>query len=440
MSPITLGKPDQQAKRNGVKRIMTRLSPVVLIAIVAIFFVQTGHAELPSAKMLAENYRMGQSWQNLCSIHVQRVAPERAFLDPGVRDEQIGNEATILSNGPKNLRWKLQYAIPDTNAASAQRPFDNEYVLTTVGDQLLFLEHVAKDRINGNKTDPESRARVMLGMTAGPLFGIYGDSTKDWLEGLSSLENMSVRQEEVDGVSCYVIEGDSPHGAVKACLDPTKNYALVRYECNVEAGKHLRTDPFTGEDKVFEFTAQAPGKEPRVVKTMRCELVRASFREVEGSFVPEALEVRTTYEYEDGGTWSSNDGYKVTDIDLSPDFGPDAFIPDFPDGTRIWFFQDMLGGFEWQDGAVVHESGSEDLAAAIDGTGGDLITGSVSPKVIDREKVRKALENDTPPIRGSVPFYAALPPYVTFACIAGLVLLAAAVLRRVCFKRSREGR
>lgn len=393
-----------------------------LYVVGVILFCEQTHAQLPTVEDLLARHRAGQQWKEHFQLQVQQLEPSRAFMNPGMRDEEFVNEAIVRGSGGK-IRW--------TNTQKG-RPQPREFLLTQVDDKDTFFEWTDPQGVVVYRGAPRQRGNFWLSFVAGPtVSGVCADTTLDWVDSLRSLDGLTVREGEVNGASCYILEGDTPGGRVRAALDPSQGYSLVQYSCELEPGKHMRTDGFNGKDKVYE---SADPNKP--VHVMRFELERATYREIDGVFVPEAAITHVTTEYEGGTPFTYSTGYKVTSIDLSPEFSASTFAPDFPDGTKLRIFREkdggLMTGFEWKGGRIV-PAVSDRAIAAVNKSVSALKNGE-APETAHRVGLDPGSSSDASASAEPSPRRL----YALLLLIAGASLIGILVIRRLSGREARK--
>ena len=166
---------------------------------------------------------------------------------------------------------------------------------------------------------------------------IYGNSHKSVAELLGESTNLYMRkeQENINGVPCYALEATSEHGKVTAWVAPEKGYNALRWSIHK-----------TGDD-LFD--------ERRIVsKSWLAVFDSAEVREVNDVFVTTGGSLTLTIDFPNGREDVSCSKYKVSSIQLNPDFEAlGAFEINLPDGTPVHIKEYPGVRYIWQNGNIV---------------------------------------------------------------------------------------
>ncbi|MHC4159100.1 MAG: hypothetical protein ACYSSO_08480 [Planctomycetota bacterium] len=170
----------------------------------------------------------------------------------------------------------------------------------------------------------------------GPLFGrIYGNSHKNVAELLSGDPNVYLRdeQENINGVPCYVLEATTEHGKVTAWIAPEKGYNALKWSIHKTSGNLYDDRPLSSNSWLAVFDAVQLQKVSDVFVTTGGCLTHTIDR-------PERQSVST-------------DKYKVSEVQLNPDFDIlGAFKVNLPNGTRVFMKEYPAIRYAWQNGKI----------------------------------------------------------------------------------------
>ena len=169
---------------------------------------------------------------------------------------------------------------------------------------------------------------------------VPGGQHKDVAQLLAESADLSVRDasEEVEGVSCRVVEGSTPFGKVTAWIAPSLGHNAMKYVI-VKKGKDLYDDQAVADQGIREWVM---------------ELDAVKVADVGGVPVPVSGRLTLAIRMSDGKEDKMVYRYSRKDIVLNPDFeSMGAFQPKFPEGTRI-NLPGLVGRFEWRHNTIVH--------------------------------------------------------------------------------------
>jgi hypothetical protein len=223
----------------------------------------------------------------------------------------------------------------------------------------------------------------------GPVFGtMYGSSYRSIADLLVQCGDLHLRneREDINGMSCVVLEGTSEYGVVTAWVAPEKGHSAMKWTIE-KTPQHL----FDGD----VISKRWPSLESWQVtyEVKKIQEIAATDSMV---YVPELAVCAHRIGSRDGTSNVNAYEYKISDVQLNPDFaGMDAFHIDIPDGTRV-FNRDAPGlRFHWKDGkptVVVDKSFLADMDKEIAALKEDLPSeesGTTTP-------LRKLASEETP--------------------------------------------
>ena len=193
---------------------------------------------------------------------------------------------------------------------------------------------------------PMHHAKEALQASGGLLFGVLeGDYVPAALilkqSGRARLESAT---EKVDGVSCYVVEGDTSNGHYTLWVDPLARYCIRGARVHKDKG-----DLYYGKPLPY-----SSGERWAETVDLRVELRGVRLAEFDGVVIPVEEVIGKTEMLADGTTLESRDVVTRSNIRLDPDFDVlNAFVVrEVPDGTSVISRDpnDLNYGYEIRDG------------------------------------------------------------------------------------------
>jgi hypothetical protein len=156
----------------------------------------------------------------------------------------------------------------------------------------------------------------------------------------------------IGGDACDTILGKSESGDYRVCLDPERDYA-IRSATVVRRGDN----ELFGQKMSSMKPSPLAGKERGVQTSYETEdsfsITDVSITKIEQHWVPTSATLHFESKFADGRVTAWVTRVNRTFETFSPDFAASrAFVPDFPDGTRV--YKAGLGSirFTWQKGKV----------------------------------------------------------------------------------------
>jgi len=206
----------------------------------------------------------------------------------------------------------------------------------SASNRRIVLQYKYQERVKDLLENPNN---------GGPLLGnMYGSAHKSVADLLTESADLHVHDEHetIGGIDCLVFEGTSKNGKVTAWIAPDKGYSAMKWVIG-KSSSHL----FDGTEIATRWPDMKSGLFSFEVK---------EFREIAGAegsmtYVPTLATFTHTTSMRDGSESVDQYEYKVSDIQVKPDFGAlGAFKIEFPEGTRV-FNKDIPGiRFHWKDG------------------------------------------------------------------------------------------
>jgi hypothetical protein len=220
----------------------------------------------------------------------------------------------------------------------------------------VFINVVTKDHYYGSGGPPNMpRAGAMISINpekykngiyeeaelGGPIWArTYGTNHKSIVDLLGESSDLRLRQEQenVNGISCYVLEGTTRYGKVTAWIAPEKGYAALKWTIE-KAGDDLINDKPMSQTQLTSWST-----------VFNC----TELEQIGDSLLPKQATFDFATTSKDGSHDLIHVVYTVSNIQLSPDFNTlGAFRIDLPDGTRVNVKEYPGVRYVWQNGKIV---------------------------------------------------------------------------------------
>jgi hypothetical protein len=328
-------------------------------------------------------FRDSYNWSNHVAMHVQNrgsstTTPESGryhnfyfYNDLGTHQQTYGTSQELDAVTGKVYRYDYG---PDEG-----RQFQTLYSPETGG---YFLhEH----RVIGGAPEAfdiyeagEERNRIQLILpgTLGPILGHVLPFSKERLPDLLSPDNVTMREEMVDGQSALVVEATIPEGHIEVWLSPEKGYAMEKCRLTKVAGKDLGYD-----GQVYAHSFALVDKPLQTEQTIM-EINVNEYQLIEGNYVPVQMDTHIISEWEGDEITKVTHSISISEITMNPDEEIlDAFEFIVPEEARVRFRKrdgGVLSGFKWEDGKLVADVDADTLDANIRTAIAQLTTGKGS--------------------------------------------------------------
>lgn len=173
----------------------------------------------------------------------------------------------------------------------------------------------------------------------GPIFGKLPGINHKGIAGLLGESNnlrLHDKQESVNGMPCYVLEATTKYGRVTAWTAPEKGYNALKWVFE------------KGPSDLFDKTLVSL-KWPETTSISMFD--SAEVQEVKNVFITTGGCLTHTVNFADGRKYVSYEKYKVSEVEINPDFEAlGAFKVDLPNGTRVFVMEFPGVRYIWQDG------------------------------------------------------------------------------------------
>ncbi|NLN94182.1 MAG: hypothetical protein GX130_12870 [Candidatus Hydrogenedens sp.] len=219
--------------------------------------------------------------------------------------------------------------------------------------------------------DAEDRMQQTLPQefrSMGPIMGYVSPFLDHYrIADLLTVDTINLREDEVDGARRCIITSALPEGDVELWLQPEKGYVLEKCIFTREIHKHTDKD---GNPILIEFM------DGTLLEKSVDEITVSSYKYEKEHYIPEHLETKHTFIFDDGHSSSRKSLIELSDIQLDPDFEAlQVFDLDFQEGLAVNFMKkngSRFYGLVWSNGEFVLDAerlglkhGTEELLDAI---------------------------------------------------------------------------
>ena len=341
--------------------------------------------ELSSAEAL-QRYRESLSYSQSVSMKIQHRVDSNdnelfpQTLDFVFRQDRDNNRAEWIG---KRLIFRGEGNIDLINSDFVKDIADGNMLVSLEGMRLKTEGLDSRRVILWYKYTEKLKELLENPNFGGPLFGkMYGSNYKSVADLLGESPDLHIRNkdENINGVACFVLEGTSKYGKATAWIAPEKGYNAMKWV--IEKGPHHLFD-----DTVI--STKWPSAEGSKVVFNSKELHEV-IDEDNTVFIPKFAHF-THITYSRGGNKNVDHyEYKTSDIQLKPNFEAlGAFKIDLPDGIRVFIRDFPSMRYRWQNGKPVPNF-DKYVIQEIDKMVDDIITGKVPPALITDKKTEVA--------------------------------------------------
>lgn len=252
------------------------------------------------------------------------------------RAEWIGKQLIYDSDGEIDLQNSA--FIKDISDGNMYVGLEGDHLKNTIDARRIILRYNYKERL-----------KQLLENTnyGGPLFGkMFGSNHKSVADLLGESSDLHIhdKNENINGVACFVLEGTSKYGKVTAWIAPEKEYSAMKWV--IEKDPHHLFD-----DAVI--STKWPNIEDWKI-TFDVKELHEVIDEDNTEFVPKLAHTNFTINFHDGTKNVDHFEWKTSDIQLKPDFEAlGAFKIDFPNGIRVFIKDSPSVRYKWENGKPV---------------------------------------------------------------------------------------
>jgi len=297
--------------------IMSRRKLMAVTAVIEslLLFSISASGEMNAEQVLSQ-YRQSQGWMQSVSMKIDVKGSQTGYKDKGPYGASFTFRRTA---GNAEWRGNIFGFDKDGNIDPNNNHTINDII--SAGRYISFTSHVGKPvTIAALAKDYAPFLEDLLenSSNGGPLWGrIYGNNHKSIPDLLADSEQLSIRQENIGGLNCFVLEGVGDYGATTAWIAPDKGYNAVKWMI-------LKTDGDLFDD--------VPVSAVRWTAVFEASV----FTRLNGLFVPTAAVFTLTDTYQEGNTYTTREQYSLSEVVLNPDFAAlSAFNVNLPNGTKV---------------------------------------------------------------------------------------------------------
>ena len=260
-----------------------------------------------------------------------------------------GSRIDLKLRNWRPIRDKDDRELPD---------FGHKHVIWD-GDR--WYECTEAEKVEHNRVFISTREKwkdeyLAIGYSGGKLEGFFPGDLKTVSSIFHEADQVLLydEKENINGISCYVLETITAYGKHKIWLDPEHGYNICQAEVvktkdDMFGGKPVST-PYPNWSKL---RIKRPKGEPPLPTSPRVEIAftirNVKFQENNGIWVPMSAdwEIKTTHE--NGRVMTQKFNHKRIEIDLSPDFeAAQAFVANIRNGTRVYIEEAPGSRYIWQ--------------------------------------------------------------------------------------------
>jgi hypothetical protein len=319
-----------------VGRLWLLVSASILGLVINGNFVSGQSDMSPDAATILEHYRQSLSWLESVSMKIDINVVPTGFADKGQYGVML-----LFRHDRGQAEWRGSIFPYDANGN--KDPNLNHTIndiFTT--DYYVSFGRPANEQLRGAfvSKDPNQQLQGFLDDPGrgSPLWGrIFGNNHKNIADLLAESTDLIMREEDLEDIPCYVLEGITKYGKVTAWIAPQMGYSAQKWSIEKRS-----TDLFDDNPN------------PAALWIAAFDSVR--FQEVNNKFIPTRGVFTLRITQKDGSEFSSRETYTTSDVQLNPDFAVmEAFKIDLPNGTRVYSQEAPGIRYKWKDGAVVSE-------------------------------------------------------------------------------------
>ncbi len=286
----------------------------------------------PDAVTIIARYRQSLLWLDSVSMQIDISA-----FPTGYEDKVPSGTTLLFRNGDGKTEWRGRIFTLSGNPGPSLDHTINE--IFTQQRYISFGNPVG-ERLRGALVSNdlnEKRRRFFENSGYGsPLWGrICGNNHKSVADLLEESGDLTMQEESIDNVPCFVLQGSTKYGRTTAWIAPEKGYKALKWSIEKKGDDLFDEKPITAEFWIATFEA-------------------VEFQQIEDFFVPTAGVFTLNQSYPDGKKFSAREDFAVSNIELNPDFNSvEAFKVNLPNGLRVYSEEAPGIRYKWQDGNVV---------------------------------------------------------------------------------------
>ncbi|MBN2455246.1 MAG: hypothetical protein JXB29_01710 [Sedimentisphaerales bacterium] len=321
---------------------------VIFMSVITVgcLIVGIGQSAVPyeenNTMMVLENFKNSFNWADSVSMKFDISSTPTGFPGKG-----LWKLVFVFNRDHNRVEWNGNGFIPDSNGNPDPNKNAILRVIITARESVSVVGNPGRPPLGASITTEfkgEKEDMLEQDELGGPLFGrTSGNSHKSVTDLLGESGDLHLRQgqEDVNGISCNVLEGTTKYGKVTAWVAPSKGYAALKWKIEKTGDDFINDTPMSKNELVLW------------VDQFECKEIQ----QIGQYFIP----TKSTFDFantaKDGSSVSTHCDYTVSDIQLNPDFNTiGAFKIDLPEGTRVTVPESPGIQYIWKGGKVVPDA------------------------------------------------------------------------------------
>ncbi|MCX5636535.1 MAG: hypothetical protein NTX52_02430 [Planctomycetota bacterium] len=329
------------------------MSKYITVAMVFLMPLQVGAAEHPSVSDLLDKYQVAR--ESLRSFIVKNISTivENDTVQGRRMNREVSEFRTDGDRVDCHVYWWTNLATEDEPATIEKGSYKS-----FIWDSESFFEYRRGNDIDGvvfiDRHDDRKREQISIVYGGAPLTGIFNGDLDPVSSILHQADTISVRNkmEQVGGSECYVIDAVTQSGKYVVWIDPQHGYNIAKAEVYKEENDVAWGKPLGWQGDLSDL--QFLGPRPVPLNSFSFTLKNVRFEKINDIWVPMEADYENTKTYTNGRIITTRMHDKRTYIDCAPDFeAVGAFVPDIPDGSRVFLEYAPGIRYVWQNGKPV---------------------------------------------------------------------------------------
>lgn len=321
------------------------MSKILFSSIIIIGFLLTGNSqgntlfEEGNTMAILEKIKNSFGWTDSFSMKAEIETTPK-----GIPDKQQYKTIIAIHKHLDHLKLDGNIFISDVNGQPVSKTNSILRIIITDKEYVNIVGIPDRPPLGASITTEFKEGKEVLlesDNCGGPLFArISGTNHKSVVDLISESNDIYIRQEQenVNGINCYALEGKTKYGKVTAWIAPDKGYAAIKWKLE-KTGDDFVNDTPMSETKILSWNAQFEVQE---------------IQQIGASFIPKTATFSFSPKLKDGSSISILDIYKISDVQLNPDFETlGTFRIDLPEGTKITIPESPGVKYVWKDGKAV---------------------------------------------------------------------------------------
>ena len=321
----------------------------ILTALICLMMKQGIMAEQMSTSDLLDRYEATQA--KIKNYGDKGIYRGEVMMPEG---KTFFHEESVFYIDGDRIRW-LNYQWRGLKSMDEPTPIEQGYKRDYIWDgERAFEYRKPKDLYGQLFIDSEDKMRkhmIGLGYNGAPLIGIFEGDLEPVSLLLRQARTISVRpqQEQVGGSSCYIIDAVTDHGKYTIWIDPEHGYNIAKAQVYKKEGDIAWGKPLEWLGDLSNWR----GPKPARLRGLSFTLKNVRFDKINGVWIPMEADYETTKKRDDYDS-AVKAHYRRTYFEADPDFDAiNAFVPDIPNGTRVFIWGVQGIKYEWKDGEPV---------------------------------------------------------------------------------------